>query len=78
MKNQDILTVSLFYIKLYKNTADLIITIKQIPHNKYKRNKSDLLYTYNINLADTFKCKNIEILTLDGRKQSIFIDEIIT
>ena len=60
-------------------SSDLIINLKEIPHEKYRRvNKNDLLYIHDIKLSDALNSAPIDILTLDGRKIKISMDEIIS
>jgi len=60
-------------------SSDLIIHLKEIPHEKYRRvNKDDLLYIHDISLSDALNSSPIDICTLDGRKIKISMDEIIS
>ena len=60
-------------------SSDLIIDLKEIPHEKYWRvNKDDLLYIHDISLNDTLNSSPIDICTLDGRKIKVSMDEIIS
>ena len=60
-------------------SSDLIVKIKEIPHNTFKRiNKDDLLYIHEIPLVKALNSEPVCLYTLDGRKLAISIDEIIS
>ena len=62
-----------------KKSSDLIIHIKEKKHPYFKRvNKDDLIYMHNITLAQALKSDPVKLTTLDNRKISISIDEIIS
>ena len=60
-------------------SSDLIVKIREIPHNRFKRiNKDDLLYIHEISLVKALNSEPVCLDTLDGRKLAISIDEIIS
>ena len=62
-----------------KKNSDLIIKIKEIPHQCFKRvNKNDLLYTHKISLRDALNSSPVIFNHLDGRTLNISMDEIIS
>ena len=62
-----------------RKNSDLIIKIKEIPHQTFKRvNKNDLLYTHKISLRDALNSTPVIFEHLDGRKLNISMDEIIS
>jgi len=62
-----------------KEASDLIVYIKEIPDEHFKRiNKNDLLYIHNISLVKALNSEPVCLYTLDGRKLAISIDEIIS
>ena len=62
-----------------RKNSDLIVKIKEIPHQTFKRvNKNDLLYTHKISLRDALNSTPVIFSHLDGRVLNISIDEIIS
>ena len=62
-----------------RKNSDLIVKIKEIPHQTFKRvNKNDLLYTHKIGLRDALNSTPVIFNHLDGRVLNISIDEIIS
>lgn len=62
-----------------KKASDLIVIIKEIPHNKFKRvNKDDLIYTETLTLKQALNSVPVVLTHLDGRKIHISMDEIIS
>ncbi len=60
-------------------SSNLIIKIKELPHNTFRRiNKNDLLYIHEIPLVKALNSEPVCLYTLDGRKLAISIDEIIS
>ena len=60
-------------------SSDLIVKIKELPHNNFRRiNKNDLLYIHKIPLVKAINSEPVCLYTLDGRKLAISIDEIIS
>lgn len=60
-------------------SSNLIVKIKEKKHDTFKRvNKNDLVYVNTIKLVEALNSVPIEITTLDGRKLSIPMDEIVT
>lgn len=60
-----------------RTASNLIITIKSLPHQKFKRNGADLLYTYDIRLPDALKSSSLVITSLNKTRLDITMDEII-
>ncbi len=60
-------------------SSDLNIHIKELPHEVFRRiNKNDLLYVHEISLVKALNSEPVCLMTLDGRKLAISIDEIIS
>ena len=60
-------------------SSDLIIYIKELPHQTFRRiNKNDLLYIQEIPLVKALNSEPVCLYTLDGRRLAISIDEIIS
>jgi DnaJ family protein B protein 4 len=60
----------------YKS-SNLIVKIVEIPHDQFRRNGDDLSTILNVTLVEAIKGKVIEITTLDDRKITLLVDEII-
>lgn len=59
--------------------ANLLLKIKEMKHTHFKRvNKNDLVYTHKISLVDALNSVPVMVNTLDGRKLTISMDEIIS
>ena len=64
---------------LGEKNSDLIVKIKEKKNNSFKRvNKNDLIYIHEITLAQAINGDPVRLTTLDNRKISISIDEIIS
>ena len=64
---------------LGEKNSDLIVKIKEKKNNSFKRvNKNDLIYIHEITLAQALNGDPVRLTTLDNRKISISIDEIIS
>lgn len=62
-----------------EKSSDLVIHIKEKKHPYFKRvNKNDLIYTHEITLAQALNGAPVRLTTLDNRKISVAIDEIIS
>jgi DnaJ-class molecular chaperone len=62
-----------------EKSSDLVIHIKEKKHPYFKRvNKNDLIYTHEITLAQALCGAPVRLTTLDNRKISVAIDEIIS
>ena len=62
-----------------KKNSDLIVKIKEIPHQNFKRvNKNDLLYIHKISLRNALNSAPVIFNHLDGRILNISMDEIIS
>jgi DnaJ family protein B protein 13 len=62
-----------------EKSSDLVIHIKEKKHPYFKRvNKNDLIYTHEITLAQALNGAPVKLTTLDNRKISVAIDEIIS
>ena len=62
-----------------KKTSALMVRIQEKPHPKFKRiNKNDLIYTHNLTLSQALNSVPVRFVSLDGRKLSISMDEIIS
>lgn len=62
----------------YNRLADLIIMIKELAHEKYKRRGNDLIYQHKIKLSDAICANTFEMETIDHRIIMIALDEIVT
>ncbi|XP_051119153.1 uncharacterized protein LOC127243267 [Andrographis paniculata] len=58
--------------------ADLIFVIEEKPHDKFKRDGSDLMMSYQVTLAQAIRGTTVEIVTLDNRNLSIPVTDIIS
>ena len=58
--------------------ADLVFIIDEKPHDMFKRDGNDLIYTSKITLVDALTGCTVTIQTLDGRTLTISCNEIIT
>lgn len=58
--------------------ADVVFILRDKPHNLFRRDAADILYTANISLKDAL-CGggNIQIPTLDGRKIPLALDNVV-
>lgn len=60
-------------------SSDLCIHIREKKHNCFKRvNQNDLIYTHQITLAQALNIEPVRLTTLDNRKISVSVDEIIS
>ena len=60
-------------------SSNLLVKIKEKKHDRFKRvNKSDLLLFKTITLVESLNSNPVEVETLDGRKVTIPMDEIIS
>eukprot|EP00831_Metopus_contortus_P041297 TRINITY_DN3239_c0_g1_i2.p1 TRINITY_DN3239_c0_g1~~TRINITY_DN3239_c0_g1_i2.p1 ORF type:complete len:195 (-),score=60.85 TRINITY_DN3239_c0_g1_i2:35-619(-) len=59
-------------------TSDLVIKIQELPHSQYKRNGDDLIYIHKISLINALSALPFEIETLDHRKISVVVDQVLT
>ncbi|KAI7732413.1 hypothetical protein M8C21_028320 [Ambrosia artemisiifolia] len=57
--------------------GDLIFVIDEKPHDTFKRDGNDLVFTKRITLLDALTGKTIKVTTLDGRNLAIPITEVI-
>jgi len=58
--------------------ADLVVRIKELEHERYKRKGDDLIYRHKILLADAICANTFEIETIDHRVIMVSLDEIVT
>lgn len=59
------------------NTGDVVFLLKEKPHPLFKRNKNDLVFTAKISLVEALTGTTVQVPTLDGRKISVPITEIV-
>ena len=59
------------------NTGDVVFLLKEKPHPLFKRNKNDLIFTAKISLVEALTGTTVQVPTLDGRKISVPITEIV-
>lgn len=58
--------------------ADVIITIEEKPHSRFKRDGNDLIYECPITLGDALCGGQVAVKTLDGRSLNIPITNIVS
>lgn len=58
-------------------TGDIMFVLKEKPHPRFERNKSDLIFTATMSLTDALIGTTVEVLTLDQRTIPIAITEIV-
>ncbi|KAK9153498.1 hypothetical protein Sjap_000978 [Stephania japonica] len=58
--------------------ADLVFIIDERPHNLFKRDGNDLIYTQKISLVEALTGYTVQLTTLDGRNLTIPINSIIS
>ena len=57
----------------------MVVRIKEKKHPKYKRvNKDDMVLTHKITLVQALNSEPVSLVTLDNRKLTIAMDEIIS
>jgi len=56
--------------------GNVIVTIAEKKHERYCRQGSDLLITYDITLEQALTGFSIDVMTLDKRRLTVFVDEI--
>lgn len=59
------------------HTSDLVFKIKQQPHDCYRRDGDNLIYTHKLSLCDAIQAAPVIIETLDGRQMTVSFDEVI-
>lgn len=57
--------------------ADLIFIVDEKRHNTFTRDGNDLVFTQKISLSDALTGYTVHITTLDGRKLTIRINNVI-
>jgi len=60
-----------------KKPSDLIFKVKEVKHQDFERKGNDLIFTAKVNLIQALCSETVRIITLDGRKLLIGMDEII-
>jgi DnaJ family protein B protein 4 len=58
--------------------ADIVFELHEKPHDRFVREKNDLIHTRNVTLLEALTGTTVELMTLDGRMLRIPINEIIT
>ncbi|MCO5582705.1 hypothetical protein L7F22_036604 [Adiantum nelumboides] len=58
--------------------ADLVFVIDEKPHNVFKRDGNDLIFTQKVSLVEALTGTTVTLTTLDGRTLTIPCNEIIT
>eukprot|EP00826_Nyctotherus_ovalis_P063848 TRINITY_DN9362_c0_g2_i2.p1 TRINITY_DN9362_c0_g2~~TRINITY_DN9362_c0_g2_i2.p1 ORF type:complete len:152 (-),score=31.25 TRINITY_DN9362_c0_g2_i2:62-517(-) len=70
--------LSILIVLLIRNSvADLVIKIKERPHERYKRRKDDLIYQHRILLSDAICANTFELETIDHRILTVSLDRIV-
>ena len=62
---------------MYFYIADLLITINELPHIRFRREGNDLIYTHKLDLKDALSPSAITIETIDHRNILVSLDSII-
>lgn len=60
-----------------KTPADIIFVICDVPHEKFRRDKSDLHVNYEISLKQALTGFAMTLVTLDDRKLEIFVTDVV-
>lgn len=58
--------------------ADLVFVIDEKPHESFKRDGNDLVYTQKVPLADALTGTSLSVTTLDGRQLNVPVNEVIS
>ena len=58
--------------------ADLVFVIDEKPHDTFKRDGNDLIYTCKVPLVDALSGCVVRLKTLDGRQLTIPVNDIVT
>jgi len=58
--------------------SDLIVTIEQVAHDKFKRDGNDLIYTHKIQLVDALSPKPFHVTTLDSRTLALVPPQVVS
>ena len=58
--------------------ADLVFVIDEKPHNVYKRDRNDLMFTHKVPLSEALTGTTVTLNTLDGRTLTIPCNDVIT
>ncbi|TNV72528.1 hypothetical protein FGO68_gene10145 [Halteria grandinella] len=66
------------HVRFGKAQGDLIVSLVQKQHNKFKRQGDDLIYSHKISLVDSLKSLPIHFTTIDNEPIEIAVDEIIS
>lgn len=61
-----------------KRQGDLVVTLRRIDHEKFRRDGHDLIYRHKISLADALLSKPVTFETLDGEVIKFAADEVIS
>lgn len=57
--------------------ADIQFIVGEKPHERFQRDGNDLIYHAKLSLADALAGTRLEIATLDGRKLSVPVTEVV-
>ncbi|KAK4364967.1 hypothetical protein RND71_016325 [Anisodus tanguticus] len=63
--------------QLNKLPADLVFVIDEKPHDVYKRDGNDLIRNHKVTLVEALGGTIVNLTTLDGRKLTIPMSEIV-
>eukprot|EP00897_Mesotaenium_endlicherianum_P004302 jgi/Mesen1/38/ME1089229C05695 len=58
--------------------ADLVFVVDEKPHDTFKRDGFDLVYTQKVALQDALGDYTVNLTTLDGRQLSVPVNEVIS
>ncbi len=58
--------------------ADIVFVVKELPHEKFKRDGSDLHYTAKLSLKDALTNPIVEIPTLEGKKLKVSMNGVVS
>lgn len=57
--------------------GDVVVVIDLLPHPRFRREGNDLVTVANLSLTDALCGTTVTVRTMEGREQSILIDEIV-
>lgn len=58
--------------------ADIVFVVDEKPHNKFRREGNDLVYTHRLSLADALCGTTIQLTHLDGRPLNVDVKEVVS
>lgn len=58
--------------------SDIIFVVKEIPHDRFKREGNDLIMNQEVSLANSLMGVAVDVKTLDGRNLKIPVNDTIS